>query len=182
MGQIIRTRNGKTWSKKKNWTVEDETLSFLYSFVKLVKPNDVLEIGTFEGDSAEVIAKALLENKSGKLLTIDTKDYGQSKRLEYLENVICLLSSIENLNTKFSDVKISDLFDMIFIDDGHEYNDVIRDLKYSDKLLKKNGYILGHDVVAIKSVNEAYQEFLSTRIYEHIVLDSFAGLYIIKKL
>jgi len=171
-------RNNKTWTRNQSksglpWECEQETLDFLYSFVRLIKPKKIFEIGTFEGDSAIAMANALKKNdEGGELYTVDIKDYGQFERLRGYINIHSLLGH----NKTYPDD-----FDMVFIDDGHTYIDVTRDLLLADNLIGKSGYILGHDPISTKTVFYAYTDFIKRKGYEHMVLDSYAGIFIIKK-
>src|SRR3546814_9559653 len=54
---------------------------FLYALVKMHKPGRVLELGTGTGASSFWIARGLLENGSGSLLTIDDGRDRKSTRL-----------------------------------------------------------------------------------------------------
>jgi predicted O-methyltransferase YrrM len=181
-------KGNKIWSRKdpenigKNWGSEIELGEFLYGFVRLVKPEKCLEIGTFEGDGAIAIGNGLFDNKLGKLLTVDIEDFGQKNNIknEQLESVV----DCEIYNGKFSHEFMEESkCDFIFIDDGHEYHEVVRDLEVAHKLCVQGGYILGHDVGAIKTVKQAYNDFLIKyqNQYENLVLFSYAGLFILHK-
>jgi hypothetical protein len=56
------------------FTAEVEVLDFLYALVRMIKPNRVLETGTWFGGSAVVIASALRDNGFGHLLTIEQRN------------------------------------------------------------------------------------------------------------
>ncbi len=56
------------------FTAETEVLDFLYALVRMIKPNRVLETGTWFGGSAVVIASALRDNGFGNLLTVERDD------------------------------------------------------------------------------------------------------------
>lgn len=63
------------WSMIDGNAAELETLEFLYSVVRLLKPNLIVETGTWHGHSAVAMARALRQNGLGKLVTfeIDTE-------------------------------------------------------------------------------------------------------------
>lgn len=188
MNTIQMQRDGKVWTRNVarnyplNWTTEVEVFDFLYGFVRMIKPEKVLEIGTFEGDTAIAIAKALRVNNFGGLTTLDTKDYGQEKNIveagldKYIE---CIKSDplkyLAQTNNKF---------DMAFVDDGHSYEDAIRDLENCDRLVKPHGYILGHDILMINGVSLAYSSFLDKHKakYHNLIVYSYDGVFMLKKL
>ena len=59
------------WSMFDGFTAEVEVLDFLYTLVRLTKPQRVLETGTWLGRSAIAIASALRDNGIGHLVTIE---------------------------------------------------------------------------------------------------------------
>lgn len=179
---------GVTWEKETgksglDWAVEQETADFLYGFTRLIKPVRVLEIGTFEALSSTAIGKALKRNNLGKLYTIDKKDYGQRKIIkdEKLEDwVECIIDNAEEARKLIQ----YGLFDMIFIDDGHSYEDITRDLLVSESLVRRFGYILGHDIFTVSDVEKGVYDFRTTRPneYEYTVISSYTGLFILRKM
>jgi len=184
----ILTKWGVNWERDigksgLDWRVERETADFLYGFTRMIKPLRVLEIGTFEGTSAIAIGQAMKDNARGKLWTIDMKDYGQKKNIsdQGLSDIVeCLMGKAETA-LKLLD---SGSLDFVFIDDGHAYEDAIRDLIISEILIRKFGYILGHDIFEVPDVNKAVNNFLSNKTgqYEKIIIASYAGLFILRKL
>jgi predicted O-methyltransferase YrrM len=189
---IPQVRWGLTWKRPKamhyheNWAVEEEVAHFLYGFVKMVKPKNILEIGTFEGVSACAIGQALKDIKFGKLWTIDNKDYGQKEYIknQYLESYVeCIIGSSP---TEIFEIQQKEgiKFDICFIDDGHEFDEALRDLLVCDKVIRQFGYILGHDVLECETVNNALNHFLEEypNRYEKIIISSYNGLFILRKL
>jgi len=182
-------KNNKTWARREgrnsnnNWASENEVGEFLYGFVRMVKPERCLEIGTFEGDGAIAIGKALRDNKLGNLLTVDIADYGQVeviKKEKFGNRVVIFLED----KIIYDLIELGHQCDFIFIDDGHSYEEASRDLENAHKLCMSNGYILGHDVVSFKTVRQAYNDFLTKygELYEKIILTSYDGLFILKKI
>lgn len=182
-------KNNRIWTRKEArnfpeaWASEDEVLEFLYSFVRMIKPTFCLEIGTFEGDASISIAKALKENDDdGILQTADIKDFGQEKNIKdagYSKFVKCFIA-----NPPFTaDFLLNAKCDFIWIDDGHSYDEVTRDLGIAHNLCIKDGYILGHDIVSIKTVRQAYNDFIAKygNQYEQMTVTSYNGLFILKK-
>jgi len=188
MNTVQMKKDNRIWIRNQarnypeNWAAETEVFDFLYGFVRMIKPEKVLEIGTFEGDTAIAIAKGLRDNNMGNLVTLDVKDFGQEKNIleagldKYVQ---CIKSEpLEYL------ARTTDKFDMAFIDDGHSYEECKRDLENCDKLVKVHGYILGHDVLMINGVNLAYSSFLEGHKgkYHNMIIYSYEGVFILKKL
>jgi predicted O-methyltransferase YrrM len=189
---IPQTRWGLNWNRPKamhyhkDWAVEEETAHFLYGFTRMIKPGRVVEIGTFEGISASAIGQALKDAKFGKLWTIDNKNYGQEEfiKSQKLENYVkCIIGSSP---TDILEIQHKERakFDMAFIDDGHEFEPALRDIMVCDKIIRQFGYILGHDILECKTVNDALNSFLDEHKnqYEKVIVSSYNGLFILRKL
>jgi predicted O-methyltransferase YrrM len=166
-----------------DWQVERETADFLYGFTRMIKPQRVLEIGTFEGLGSTAIAKAMRENEVGKLWTIDIKEYGQTQTMEnegLSDIVTCLIGDA----TEALLLAEHGQFDFTFVDDGHSFEDASRDLRVSHKLIRRFGYILGHDILSIPTVDQAVNSFLEGHKgeYEKTIVASYCGLFILRKL
>lgn len=69
-----------------NGSTEIEVLAFLRAIVQLIKPQFVLETGTFLGIGAIAIGHALRENGFGKLITLETKQELCEKAKEKIYN------------------------------------------------------------------------------------------------
>lgn len=169
-------------SQTGNWASEKEVFEFIYGFVRMIKPEFCLEIGTFEGDGAMAIGRALKENQHGYLWTADIKDFGQVKNIKEagLSGWIkCAIAA-----KPFSDEFLKQTrCDFIWVDDGHSYEEASRDLEIAHQVCSKDGYILGHDIVSIKTVRQAYNDFMQKygSQYENIIVASYNGIFILKK-
>jgi predicted O-methyltransferase YrrM len=180
---------GRIWTRNKarnypeNWATEIEVFDFLYGFVRMIKPEHILEIGTFEGDTAIAMAKGLKENGDGRIITLDVKDFGQEKNIEDMD-LTKYVKCVKDKPTEFLDNLPDKYFDMSFIDDGHTYDECMRDLKNSHRLIKSQGYILGHDILEIQGVHLAYSLFLEKyrAQYQNLIISSYDGVFILKKL
>lgn len=179
-----RNRDGKVWERpyatnprNPNWSTETEVQEFLYGFVRCIKPEQCLEIGTFEGNGAIAIGSALQDNGHGMLYTVDVEDYGQEKNIENT-NIVCVQCIID---TDYMYALKDFQYDFIFIDDGHSYEECRRDLRYAYQHIKSGGYIVCHDYITFAGVKKAVDEFVSTHeILEFIRVDSAEGLAIMR--
>ncbi len=119
----------------------------------MIKPNRILEIGTYTGYSALCLAEGLTEN--GKLITIDINEELEDITREYiqkakLENVIDYVigNAMEIIPT------LSEEFDIVFIDaDKSNYCNYFK--LVFDKV-KKGGYIIADNVLWSGKVLEEY--------------------------
>lgn len=189
MNEVKLTKWGRTWTRNKarkypeNWATESEVFDFLYGFARMIKPENVLEIGTFEGDTAIAIAKALKANNMGRVITLDVKDFGQEENIK-AEGLEQYVKCVKDNPAGFLEGLSNSYFDMAFIDDGHSYAECSRDLANCHRLIRPNGYILGHDVLMIEGVRQAYDAFISLHKdqYERLVVASYDGVFILKKI
>ena len=54
-----RDEHGRVWRSDDEMSAEEETRDFLYGLVRLIKPNYVLETGTYLGRTATAMAAAM---------------------------------------------------------------------------------------------------------------------------
>ena len=134
--------------------------------------NTIIEIGCYRGESTSVFCKYFKRVIciDPWLKGYDKTDRGSTENGDYIKNdFINNMKSYKNITIikKFSYNAINDievmlnntLVDAIYIDAGHQYEDVSADLKNYEKFVKKNGYICGDDYKIkypglMKSVNE----------------------------
>jgi len=158
----------------------------------MIKPEYVLEIGTYTGYSALCLAEGLKEN--GKLITIDINEEIEKFTRSFFEQ-----SSFKNkiefyIGNALSIIPIiNHQFDIVFIDADKENYIAYYDLVF-DKV-KKGGYIIADNVLwsgkvlldndkldkdskAIKAFNDKIQE---DKRVENILLPIRDGLMICRK-
>ena len=113
----------------------------LYSLIRAIKPNIVVEVGTHKGMTSLYMAHALYDNGIGVLHTCDPFEWGQQgnfRKFPELEKLI-----------KFYPIKGEELdvdeIDILFLDGYHEYEYVERELKHFIPRLSEKGIIIFHD-------------------------------------
>lgn len=129
---------------------------------KMIKPNDVLEIGTYTGYSALCFAEGLAEN--GKIVTIDKNEELEDlvneyvAKSEYKDQIKCIIGDAMEIIPG-----LKREFDIVFIDADKSnylnyYNMVI------DKV-RKGGYIILDNVLwSGKVLEEVEEEDLDTKV------------------
>lgn len=144
---------------------------------KLVKsfgnqPVQVVELGTFIGDSAKAMSDAgaivhTIDNWKGSLRDLSHSTYRvygkdqvrfamQRNLGRRLHNTVF---SYEGDSAKAADTWHGDKVDMVFIDAGHEYDEVKRDIDAWLKHVRVGGILSGHDYCpAFPGVMKAVQE------------------------
>ena len=155
----------ETLGEIKKMQISISQCHFLHLIVKIIKPKNILEIGTFTGLSALTMGLAMDENS--KLTALDknkeTSDVAMSffKKAK-IDNKINLLinNAIVSLDDLHNQKK---KFDFIFIDaDKENY------IKYFDKslkLLNKNGLIVVDNILWKGDViNDMAKDKLTTQI------------------
>jgi predicted O-methyltransferase YrrM len=115
----------------------------LTKYASKIKKGQILEIGTYAGRSAKVLA---LSSPTSNVITIDSKKMGD------MEDVIN--KSIVSLNITFIETDSNDFgkeweipIDLLFIDGGHTLKQVRNDIESFVHHVKKGGYVLFHDYV-----------------------------------
>jgi len=130
--------------------VECEVGEFLYSLIRLLKPNRVLETGTHIGVGAAYMGMALKDNNFG---TLDTIEF----LLELQEQAIKRIQKLElmnRVNIRFGDVKNfepinfglgnKDIYQLIFLDTEPQtrFREMVRFSGY----LARGGFLFIHDL------------------------------------
>ena len=132
-----------------------------YIFDKIIIPNKVLEIGTFEGFYSLWIAEQLGKHEHFELHTIDPFkgiNYGVEQSyfddIETKWNTNLSICDYKNKITFHKDTSFNVLnklynenkkFDLIYIDGSHKYGDVLNDAMNGFDHLKKGGIIIFDD-------------------------------------
>lgn len=132
-------------SKKIIETVKEE----IAAFIKAKKSRRYLEIGVKEGSH---ISRLNIPEKVG--IEIEPTLVLEKNFKLYLGASDEVFASAEFQKEK--------LFDLIFVDGGHEYTQVSRDIKNSLKFLTPDGLILVHDVNPLDQ-----KDFVSEKIMRH---------------
>lgn len=158
--------------------ISKEEALWLYERAKSM--SSIVEIGSYKGRSTH----ALLSGCPGKVWavdhfkgSVDTGDatYGKNGKNDFLENVghfpnlILLEMSSKEAASQFEDK----LIDMVFIDAGHLYEEILEDLKLW--LPKTKVLICGHDIhhdgvvrAIVETFNKRWEHSIGS-MWEHMI-------------
>ena len=167
------------WRMYDAMTAEVEVLEFLKTLVTTLKPNLVLETGTFMGVSTIWIAEGLKQNGFGRVITIefDPKIHAAAKQKfqkSGLESWIdCRLGSSLEL-------EVNEPIDLLFSDSELEIRE--KEVRRFLPQMNPNGIILMHDASSyLKTVREAALRLEAERLISVVLLPTPRGLVIAQK-
>ena len=122
---------------------EIEVMEFLYSLVRLIKPKNILETGSYAGWSSAVMAYALVKNgQNGQLITLEILD-------EWVKATTDLHNKLGLSNTKCEkesslEYKPPYMFDLMFLDSEPDIR--FKELQKFYPFLNEGGYVMIHDL------------------------------------
>lgn len=126
--------------------VEKEVGELLYAFTRILKPLNVLDLGTHKGISAAYIALALKENNKGLVHTVefDAQHWVDAEQLWEKVGVTPFIhqfkGTVQDYHLKFP---LTD-YDLMLIDT--EPDQRWEQLRQFSPLLKEGGYVFLHDL------------------------------------
>ena len=144
---IVTTETFKEVARH-DWNSEDEVGKFLASLVRMSKYHTILEIGVFEGETAQHLIKAL--PKGGQYVGIDINDYRTDATKLYMKeggkSIDFILGNSHNELSKLP----SNHFDLIFVDGDHSWESILPEFKLVEKLVSRGGVIVYHDTIHLE--------------------------------
>jgi predicted O-methyltransferase YrrM len=167
------------WSMFDSMTAEVEVLEFLRCVVTTIKPELVVETGTFSGISTLWIAEGLKANGFGKVITceFDPVVYANAnQRIQSSE----LSRWIECRNESSLEMKVDGTIDLLFSDSDMP----IREQEVRRFLPQVNPYglILMHDASShLKQVREAALKLEAEGLLSVVLLPTPRGLVVAQK-
>ena len=167
------------WSMFDSMTAEVEVLEFLRTVVTTLKPELVVETGTFSGISTLWIAEGLKENGRGKVITceFDPLVYADAKkRIESSE----LAQWIECRNESSLEMKVDGRIDLLFSDSDMPVRE--QEVRCFLPQISPYGLILMHDASShLKQVREAALKLEAEGLISVILLPTPRGLVVAQK-
>lgn len=143
----LQTYKEGNYESFNNGSVEVETGELLYAFTRMVKPLNILDLGTYKGISASYMGLAVRENKNGGIvesIEFDSQHWNEAEnlwiKLEILGTVILKQMRVEDFKPEFR-------YDLIFIDTepATRFSELITFYPY----LNQGGYVFIHDLPGI---------------------------------
>ena len=167
------------WSMYDSMTAEVEVLEFLRTLVTTVKPNLVVETGTFMGVSTLWIAEALRMNGIGRVITCEydpqvfvaAKDKIDSSAFRDL---------IDLRNESSLEMKIDGAIDLLFSDSDMPIRE--QEVRYYLPQISPFGLILMHDASShLKEVRDAALKLEREGLISVVLLPTPRGLVVAQK-
>ena len=167
------------WSMYDSMTAEVEVLEFLRSLVRTIKPQLVVETGTFMGISTLWIAEGLKANGFGKVVTCEY-DPKVFARAEERFAGSGLTEWIEARNESSLDTKINSTIDLFFSDSDPPLRE--REVRRFLPQMSPNGLILMHDASShLKTVREAALKMEQEGLISVVLMPTPRGLVVAQK-
>jgi predicted O-methyltransferase YrrM len=167
------------WSMYDSMTAEVEVLEFLRTLVTTVKPNLIVETGTFLAASTLIIAEALRMNGLGRIVSCETdpKVFAAAKeKIEASE----FRDLIDLRNESSLEMKINDTIDLFFSDSDMPIRE--QEVRRYLPQISPFGLILMHDASShLKHVREAAIKLEGEGLISVVLLPTPRGLVVAQK-
>jgi predicted O-methyltransferase YrrM/protein-S-isoprenylcysteine O-methyltransferase Ste14 len=167
------------WKMLDSMTAEVEVLDFLKSLVMTVKPELVVETGTFVGLSAIKMAEGMKANGFGRIITCEFDPVVFQKAKERIA-ASGLSEWIECLNESSLDMKIDGTIDIFFSDSDIPIRE--KEIRKFLPQINPNGIVLTHDASShYKIVREAALRLEEEGLLSVVLVATPRGLVIAQK-
>jgi predicted O-methyltransferase YrrM len=121
------------------------SLAWLYQLVRAKKPQHIVEIGTFKGWTAQVLAYAAHANGCGTVHTVGPFDEHNFEPLlaQWPDELRCRLQYYPTNSMEFfQTAQVKQLaVDLVLVDGAHEYEFALFDIQCAARALTPGGYI-----------------------------------------
>jgi prolipoprotein diacylglyceryl transferase len=167
------------WHMYDSMSAEVEVLDFLKSLVTTIKPELIVETGTFSGLSTLRMAEGLKENGAGRIVTCewDKKVYEAAKK-RFAESG--LARWIDARNESSLEIKIAGKIDMLFCDSDVPLRE--QEVRRFLPQVSPYGLILMHDASsAMQSVREGALKMEAEGLISVLLLPTPRGLVLAQK-
>jgi predicted O-methyltransferase YrrM len=167
------------WHMYDSMSAENEVLDFLRTLVTTIKPELVVETGTFLGSSTLHIAEGLKENGSGRIITCeyDQKVFEEARKRIQESG---LADWIDIRNESSLEIKIEGRIDLLYCDSDLPLRET--EVRRFLPQINPNGLILMHDAsTALKTVREAALKLEREGLISVVLLPTPRGLVIAQK-
>lgn len=128
------------WHMFDSMSAEVEVGRFLQELIVCVKPNLIVETGTFNGITAEMISKALESNGSGHLITCEN----DRDRFAFAANRLKDLPRVSLVCESSLSLTVKERIDLLFCDSSPDVR--VEEIKHFWGRLSTSSVVLVHDV------------------------------------
>jgi prolipoprotein diacylglyceryltransferase/predicted O-methyltransferase YrrM len=171
--------NPERWRMFDTMTAEVEVLDFLKCLMTTVKPNLVVETGTFLAVSTIYMAEGLKQNGSGKIITCEPDKEVFAKAKEKIE-ASGLKKFIDFRCESSLETRVTGTIDVLFCDSLPELREP--EVRHFLPLINPNGLILMHDASShLKTVREGAKRMEDEGLISVVFLPTPRGLVIAQK-
>jgi predicted O-methyltransferase YrrM len=167
------------WHMLDAQSAEAEVLDFLQSFIVTVKPDLVLETGTFIGHSAMKMAEGMKANGFGKIVTIEYDPVVFAKAKQNID-ASGLGEWIEYRNASSLDTVVEGTIDILFSDSDLSIRE--SEIRRFLPQIKPRGLVLVHDASStFKVVRDAVLRLEQEGLLSVVLLSTPRGMVIAQK-
>jgi prolipoprotein diacylglyceryl transferase len=171
--------NPERWRMFDTMTAEVEVLDFLKCLMTTVKPNLVVETGTFLAVSTLYMAEGLKQNGSGKIITCEPDQEVFAKAKEKIDTS-GLKKFIDYRCESSLETKVTGTIDVLFCDSLPELREP--EVRHFLPNINPNGLILMHDASShLKTVRDAAKRMEDEGLLSVVFLPTPRGLVIAQK-
>jgi FkbM family methyltransferase len=142
------------------WMTMSERV-LLYGLIAGLRPRRCLEVGTFKGGSALIIAAALDDLGDGRLACVDPNAQIQPEHWQSIAHRATLFQAPSPDVLPQASLAVGGKFDFALIDGDHSTEGVIRDIQGVIPHLENEAYLLFHDAhnsEVIEGINRCLRE------------------------
>jgi phosphatidylglycerol:prolipoprotein diacylglycerol transferase len=167
------------WRMFDTMTAEIEVLEFLKCLMTTVKPNVVVETGTFMGVSTVYMAEGIKQNGFGKIVTCEPDQAVFAKAKQKIEGA-GLQKWVDYRCEPSLKMKVSGTIDVLFCDSLPELREP--EVRYFLPQINPHGLILMHDASShLKTVREAALRMEQEGLISVVLLPTPRGLVMAQK-
>lgn len=117
----------------------------LYTLIVSLQPSSVLEIGSFEGGSAAIMAHAMNAVGKGKINCIEPHPKISDELMREMESRVTLHVGYSPYIVPEVAEVAGEPFDFVFIDGWHDYNQIMKDIEGVLPFMTNQAHLLFHD-------------------------------------
>jgi len=171
--------NPERWRMFDTMTAEVEVLEFLQCLMTTVKPNLVVETGTFLAVSTLYMAEGLKQNGSGKIITCEPDKEVFAKAKEKID-ASGLKKWVDYRCESSLETRVSGTIDVLFCDSLPELREP--EVRHFLPQINPNGLILMHDASShLKTVRDAALRMDQEGLISVVLLPTPRGLVVAQK-